>query len=127
MKKSTWRCKIKNGKLLLDDREMFDLYLQGVGNADKLEIVLQNEHKDKSNSQLGYYFSVIIPAFSEATGYEKYEADAVLKRMFLTRNRGEENEYIESKARLSSEEMSEYIESCIRFLISNGIYVETRK
>jgi hypothetical protein len=123
--KSTWYGTIEAGKLTLDQEEMFRVWLRGLGKAArKVEVVLQDITRSKTQAQLGYYFASVVPALMDWTGYTKQESDGVLCRLFLTENKGQPNEFVRSKADLTCEEMSEFIDNCVRFLLEHGIFVQ---
>ena len=126
MRKAIFYGAIKDGKLVLDQRQLFDVWLGAQKHDERIELVIQSIARDKTNQQLGYYFGVLIPALVEITGYTKDEADGVVCRMFLTMNRGLPNEYVRSKADLTTVEMGELIDSVIMLLAQNGCVVEPK-
>lgn len=126
LRRSVWYATIENGKLTLDQIDLFRVYLKSVKGSKRLEVVLQEISRDKTNEQLGYFFGVLVPAFMELTGYSKNESDGVLSRFFLTRNRGQSNEFVESKANLTTVGMCEFIDHVLMLLAENGVTVEPR-
>lgn len=126
LRRSVWYATIENGKLTLDQIDLFRVYIKSIKGSKRLEIVLQEISRDKTNEQLGYFFGVLVPAFMELTGYSKNESDGVLSRLFLTRNRGQSNEFVESKANLTTAGMCEFIDHVLMLLAENGVTVEPR-
>lgn len=76
--------------------------------------------KPKSQPQLGKYFADVIPAWSEYCGYDPDEMHRELKRAWLipqlrvSRLTGEEVKEMPSLRDLDEQEMSTYLERCIR-------------
>lgn len=76
--------------------------------------------KSKSNPQLRYYFGFVVPLFSDTTGYEEDEMDVELRKSYFPKRRefskltGELVEYIPSLSKATSEEMSAYLDRCIK-------------
>jgi len=126
LRRSVWYATVTDGRLTLDQIDLFRVYLKSIKGSKRLEVVLQEISRDKTNEQLGYYFGVLVPAFCELTGYTKNEADGVLSRIFLTRNKGQPNEYVESKADLTTVGMCGFIDHVLMLLAENGITVEPR-
>jgi hypothetical protein len=83
--------------------------------------------KSKTNPQLALYFSQVVPAWSEYTGYDPDEMHKELKRAYLapqlaiSRLTGEERMELPSLADLSAEEMTAYLERVIREGRQQGI------
>lgn len=121
MKRAIYYFTVKDGKIILDQRVLFDLYVKSLKEGTRGEMVLEDITKDKTLPQLRYYHGVIVKEFSEKTGYSKEECDGILKRRFLTVNKGTDTEYVRSKATLTCEEMKEFIDQCIQYLAENGI------
>lgn len=81
----------------------------------------------KTNDQLGYYHSVVLPEFAEHYGEDSLDAmHYTLKDMFLTKIEitnhitGEIILRVPSLADLSVEQMSEFLERVIRQAALNG-------
>lgn len=76
--------------------------------------------KPKSLPQLGKYFADVVPAWAEYCGYDEDEMHRELKRAYLvpqlvvSRLTGEEMKEMPSLRSLDVEEMSAYLERCIR-------------
>jgi hypothetical protein len=95
----------------------------------KVLVTVSRWVKPKSQPQLGYYFSTIVPFWSEHTGYEQDEMHVELKRAYLAKVRvvsritGEETWETPSLAGLSSEKMSEFISRCIKEAALQGVRI----
>lgn len=76
--------------------------------------------KPKSQPQLGKYFADVVPAWAEFCGYDPSEAHKELKKAFLKPQlevallTGEEIKTLPSLRDLDVEQMSTYLERCIR-------------
>ena len=74
----------------------------------------------KTQPQLGYYFGPVLDAWSDYTGYDEDEMHRELKRAYLaprlaiSRLTGEERQELPSLADLTQEEMSAYLDRCLR-------------
>lgn len=123
IREAVWYGEINEGKLTLSQPELFKVWLNAVKHVGPVEIVIRGITAGKTNAQLAYYFGVLVKELSEYAGYTKDEADGVLCRRFLTVNKGLPNEYVKSKADLSTEEMSAFIDSVIMLLAECGVVV----
>jgi len=123
IREATWYGEISGGKLSLSQPELFRVWLGAVKHQGPIEIVIRGVSAGKTNAQLAYYFGVLVKELSDYAGYSKDEADGVLCRRFLTANRGQPNEYVRSKADLTTEEMSAFIDSVILLLAECGVVV----
>ncbi len=76
--------------------------------------------KPKSLPQLALYFSQVVPPWAEFTGYDLDDMHKELKRAYLvpqlvmSRLTGEEMKELPSLRDLDEEEMSAYLERCLR-------------
>lgn len=83
--------------------------------------------KPKSNPQLALFHGPILSAWSEFCGYDLYEMKRELKRAFLkpqlavSRLTGEETSELPSLADLNVEEMTKFLDVCIREGHQRGI------
>lgn len=86
----------------------------------KVNVTVARWVKAKTQPQLGYYFAVVVPYWSEHSGYEEDEMHVELKRAFLaprlvvSKLTGEETKELPSLRDLTSEEMGEFITRCIK-------------
>lgn len=96
----------------------------------KVTVTLSREKRIRSHAANRYYWSMLVPIFSELTGYEKDEAHELLKSMFLKREvvlpGGETVEMIGSTAKLDVKEFGEYCDRIIRWMAERGWYVPQR-
>jgi hypothetical protein len=121
--RSFWYGTIEVGKLHLDNKALFEEFVNSIKEPTRVELVLQNITKDKTSAQLRYWFGVLVAMYTEAFGSPKNEADGILKRMFLTVNRGTPKEYVKSKSELTCEEMSALIDEVVHWFLSQGIFI----
>lgn len=93
----------------------------------RVVLTVRGEQLQRSQQQNKYYWSMVVPIFSEWTGYEKEEAHEVLKGLFLKTRRtlptGEEIEVSGSSAKLTVAEFKEYVDQVCRWLAGHGVYV----
>lgn len=112
------------GQLLLDDPALVLARLLRMFKGKRVDVVVTREKKQRSDSQNKYYWSMVVPIFSEITGYEKDEAHDVLKAMFLRREvalpNGRTVEVVGSSADLDTKAFHEYVERCRRFMAEQG-------
>lgn len=82
--------------------------------------------KDKRSNQANrYYFGVVVPLLSDATGYERDEMHELLAMKFL---RIQDDPITGSPRRTRTPEtdskaFAEYVDRCIRFASELGVYV----
>lgn len=114
---------VEHGKLTLDNRPYLNACLKSVKKAERVEVTIAPIRQDKTAQQLKYYYGVLIPAFCEETGYTKEEVDGLLKKIFLTVNKGTKKEYVKSLSELSVKAMSDYIDSCVMFGAEHAVFV----
>lgn len=92
-------------------------------------VTVERYVKSKSNPQLAYYFGLVVPAWSDYTGYEEDEMHAELKKAYLPRRRdfakltGEIVDDIPSLAELTVEEMSRFLDRVVREAALQGIKI----
>ena len=68
---------IKNGKLVLDNKEDFLKECSGMDNCP-VYLTLTKVKNTRSTNQNAYYFGVVVKMISEHTGYETWEVHEVL-------------------------------------------------
>lgn len=108
--------KLRGGKLVMDNIAYFRTVLSGFEDTDKVRVVIQKDRGTKTNRQLGYYFGVVLTEIATHTGHSVEELDSIFKTKYLKQKlmwRGGDMQVIQSKARLTSEEMGNYIASVI--------------
>jgi len=113
--------KIVKGHIILDDTELFIDYLKRYEGKD-IEFCIQAKQHPKSHEQLGYLFGHIIPQIARQLGYTDEEMYGLLKQQFLKRTVTTDTKrvYVMSLSEVSRKELSDFIESCIRFGIEYG-------
>lgn len=80
--------KIEDGKLLLEDRNLFDSYVRGL--FGKVQLVIKELRKKRTtgkiheiSNQNGYFWGVVIPILCESFGYTPDEMNLAIKVKFL--------------------------------------------
>jgi len=123
MHKSIWYATKGNTDWIFERPDVYDAFIDSIPVGEKLKITIQNPQEDKTLPQLRKYYAGPVKAL-QSVGYSKQEADGILKRQFLTRNKGEKGEYVASKADLTKDELRVLIDESIMWLTSNGLFVE---
>lgn len=117
----------ERGQLLLDEPAVVMARLLRMFKGKRVDVIVMREKKQRSDAQNRYYWSMVVPVFSEATGYEKEEAHEILKALFLRQEialpGGELVERVGSSAELDTAAFHEYVEKCCRWLSGHGWYV----
>ena len=113
--------KIVKGHIVLGDAELFADYLKRYEGKD-IEFCIQAKQHPKSQEQLGYLFGHIIPQIARHLGYTDEEMYGLLKGHFLRKviTAGITRSYVQSLTELNRQELSTFIENCIRFGIEYG-------
>jgi len=132
MKAVKHKGKVTNGELYLNNVEYYKLCLKEF-EGKEIEVIVKEKEKDPTLRQYGYYFGVVLPtALEDETfgGWSKEELDAYLKSNFLQKTKLKilnnvpvELRYSPSKAVITKEEMTEFLNKVIIFLAQQGIIV----
>ena len=125
---------IKDGKFGYDSPAAKEMYNEFISKHDGegMEVTFKVISDMKTYQQIKFYYGAILPAMIKATG--QTDVDLYLKGKYLmdfielppiVKDGIEKGEvrvapYIPSKADLTIEEMSDYIESCLNELIDAG-------
>ena len=103
----------KDGKLLLDARDLFTGYVKRLKNT-AVTLVLKKRTRRKSTQQLGYLFGVVYPVIADDLGYREYEVtevhDAVMRELRGLKPEPNPLKLRVSLAEMSHEDVSAYIE-----------------
>lgn len=93
----------------------------------RVQVTVRREQLARTLAQNRYYWAMVVPIFSDWSGYEKDEAHDVLKALFLkvrkTLPTGEEIEVPGSTAGLTKGQFKEFVDRVARFLADNGCYL----
>ena len=131
---------VENNRLNLIRQDLFRIYMKIFKEKEVVELTIKKKTDLKTNPQLKYYMGVLVPqahtAFLEngetvvkdegEVPISSYDADRKLKKLFLTRNKGTDFEYVPSKADITIEMMSYLIEQSLHYLAINyEVYIET--
>ena len=132
MKAVKHKGKVTDGELYLNNVEYYKLCLKEF-EGKEIEVVVKEKEKDPTLRQYGYYYGVVLPtALKDETfgGWTKEELDAYLKNNFLQKTKLKilnnvpvELRYSPSKAIITKEEMTEFLNKVIIFLAQQGIIV----
>ena len=132
MKAVKHKGKVTDGELYLNNVEYYKLCLQEF-EGKEIEVIVKEKEKDPTLRQYGYYYGVVLPtALRDETfgGWTKEELDAYFKNNFLQKTKLKilnnvpvELRYSPSKAIITKEEMTEFLNKVIIFLAQQGIIV----
>lgn len=115
------------GRLVFDEPVVTMARLLRIFKGHRVDVIVRREKKQRSDQANRYYWSMVVPVFSEATGYDSDEAHELLKAMFLSREVTLPDGLIVTKAgssaALDTKEFAEYVDKCCRWLASQGWYV----
>lgn len=111
---------IKDGKLTLDNKHKFELFLRCLDG--RVELTVKKFRKKRSDPQNRYYWGVVIKILGEHFGYESEEMHEALKWQFL-RKKGPVPTVI-STTKLNTMEFMEYLDRIMRWAsIEHKIYI----
>lgn len=113
------------GRLVIHEREQGRYIGWLMRHARKpVTVILTRAKRRRSDAQNKRYWSLIVPCFSEWSGYEKDEAHEVLLQMFSKYEdhlpTGELVERIRRSSKMSVEQFNEYMGRVERFLAAHG-------
>jgi hypothetical protein len=116
-----FRGSVYAGKLRLDRREDFAALVASL-DGKEIELTLRKFRKQRSGAQNRYLHGVVIPLLAEHCGYDAEEMKAALKMRFLRAHDGEKEGLprTRSTSDLSTEEMTEFIDSVRRLAAEMG-------
>ena len=82
LKAPIFRGKVEGGRIKLDNKDRFRLYLASF-EGKRIELIVRERVAREGNVPRGFYFGVVIPELAKANiGYEEYEWHEVLKQQF---------------------------------------------
>ena len=113
---------IKEGKLVLDSKTVFNVWIEN-WEGQRVEITVAKEAENITQQQWAYLFACVYAPLSEHTGHTVEEIDGILKKKFLTKNKGKKTEYVKDKSRLTKAELAKYIDDCIMTAAKTGVVV----
>ena len=132
MKAVKHKGKVTDGELYLNNVEYYNLCLKEF-EGKEIEVIVKEKEKDPTLRQYGYYFGVVLPTALKDEifgGWSKEELDAYLKSNFLQKTKLKiinnipvELRYSPSKAIITKEEMTEFLNKVITFLAQQGVIV----
>lgn len=76
-----FRAKNIDGKLKIEEKDSFDMYLSAL--PEEVFVSVTKKGQIRSSNQSKYYWGVVIPLISESTGYTKDETHEWLKENIL--------------------------------------------
>lgn len=109
--------KVKNGKLLFDERDIFDLWI-GQFEDKKVDIIVNRRLDNRSMQANKYLWGVVYETVSQCTGFTPEEVHEIFKKKFLSyrkQYKGKSYLFTKSTANLNTLEFSEYVEKIKQF------------
>lgn len=104
---------IENKKLKLNNPKSFNKKIEEM-DGKTIEITLQSRKRTRTLSQNAYYWSAILPAISDYTGYNEEDLHNHFKYHFLKKKVGNLDSF-KSTTQLTKQEFTDYIEKIRRF------------
>ncbi len=93
----------------------------------RVQVTLKDEELKRSLQANRWYWSCVVPMFSDWSGYDKDESHALLTGMFLKVEKvlptGEAIDVGGRTSKLTTQEFAAYCERVCRFLAEQGMYV----
>jgi hypothetical protein len=113
-----FRGKVEKGRVVLNEPERYAVYLAGLEGGD-VDLVVRRHRAARTASQNRYLFGVVYAVIRDYSGYETTdEVHEAMKRMFLSIDRGDLPPTVQSTTELTTQEMTDYIESIRRWASS---------
>ena len=110
---ASWQGTIREGKVLWRDRQGVAEYIRHL--EGKRVLITIEEYSSRRGLNQNAYLHVIFGLIAEETGHELFEVKDLMKRMFLAAPDRRGRMHVRGTSKLSKREMSEFIESVIRF------------
>lgn len=118
--------KIENGKLILDEPAVFDLWLS-FSEGKNVEVVVSRKKRAKTQPQLAYYWAVVVKMIADETGDDTDSTHSLLKSMHLKSYKivnKKRYTVIGSVSKLTTVRMIEYLDKCKRWAAQElNIYI----
>jgi hypothetical protein len=117
---------VLKGKLVFNNPDSFDKYLQVLNNKS-VDVVIRLPRKDRSNKQNRWYWLCVVGIPAEHFGYLPEEMHEAYKFMFLKRDEEGKPLTVRSSASLSTVEFIEYTENCRQWAAEQGFIIPDPK
>ena len=107
-----FRAKVEKGKVVFDNRDIFDLWI-GQFEGKEVKLTVQQRRDARSLQANKYLWGVVYEAVSDTTGFTTEEIHEIFKKKFLSYTRkykGKSYRFTKSTTKLNNLEFSEYIE-----------------
>ncbi len=110
---------IKDGKLILDNRARYEMYIS-LFEGKRVQVVVKKLAQNRSLNFNSYYWAVIVSMLANHTGYDKDEMHHNLKDMFASSPDPDRPgmKRVESTADMDTERFSKYCEAIKRWAAS---------
>ena len=126
MEDFTGKIKLEEGEawVELDSPLQYDCYLQSFENDEEVVVSVRKPEAHKTVEQRNYFHGCVVRPAALHFGYTEEEFKGVLKRRFLTENKGTKKEYVKDTESLPRKEYSQFIDHCVMDLAHYGFVVE---
>ncbi len=128
-----FRAVVKLGKVIFDDRKMFDDYVWQFENK-RVEIVVKKHRRSRTTgkghelgNQNGYYRGVVVPVSAEALGYTQNEMHEVFLAEFapfVYKDFGDKKVALKIRtSEMDTVQMSQFTEDCRARMAEFGVNI----
>lgn len=127
MAKRTFYGKIVDGKMVLDNRNLMNEYINRSKDMD-IEVTIAPASKDPSLRQWGYLYASVYREYSLFSGYTSDEVDAVFKQRFMQENGIVLPDGMTlTKTTFDRVWLAKYVDACIRYCAEDNVIVAPPK
>jgi hypothetical protein len=107
---------------VLRDREQFEGYIKRhFKEGQQVWLVVRPPSKDRTNRQFRYLYSCVYNFIAEELGCTVDDVNGIMKKRFLTVNKGTPLEYVRNKTDLNRDELAKFIDDIRMFAAGMGI------
>lgn len=111
---------VEEGRLKLQEKEKLDKLINSL-EGKEIEITVDKRRKNRTNNQNNWYWACVIGIPADHYGYTPDEMHEAYKFMFLRKEEHGKPMTVKSTASLSTEEFSDYVETCRTWAAKQGI------
>jgi hypothetical protein len=127
MAKRTFYGKIRDGTLVLDNRNLMNEYIKRSKDKD-IELTIAPASADPTKVQWGYLYASVYREFALFSGYTIDEVDGVFKKRFMEDNGIVLMDGMElTKTVFDKVCLAQYVDSCIRYCAEDNVAVAPPK
>ena len=112
---------VKNGKLMLVNKEMFEKYLQSIEGV--VQVIVKKRKSVRSLNQNAYYWVAVVGIPAAQFGYTPEEMHEAYKYLFLRREEQGKPTTVRSTTRMTKMEFGQYVDQCRQWCAEQNIIV----